>query len=103
MPNIAFKAVEAPALGDIEHEAAIDEGLGLGIDRDGAEAVDGHQEIRSLDVGAVRGRDGERGLIEKEIGKARAVEPILQGALAALPLLDAFKRDLRLRARSAAA
>ena len=53
----------------------------------GADAVDRHQEIRPLDVGAVRGGNGERRLIEIEVGKPRAVEPVLQGALPALPLL----------------
>jgi hypothetical protein len=44
-----------------------------------------------LIVGTVRGRGGERRLVEIEISEARPVEPILQGALAALPLRDATK------------
>jgi hypothetical protein len=76
---------------------SIDERLGLCIESNRAEGVDRYENIWALDVGAVGGWDGERSLIKKEVEQMRAVEPILQGALPALPLRDALQRDFRLR------
>jgi hypothetical protein len=68
MPNVVSKASSRRRLGGIEDEAAVDQGLGPGVDRDRAEALDRHQEAGPLDVGAVHRRLGERRLVEKEIG-----------------------------------
>ena len=45
-------------------------------------------------VGTVVRRDGERRLVEEEVGEMRAVEPVLQGALPTLPLHNALQLSL---------
>src|SRR5262249_28186512 len=93
----ALEAIEAPAFGSVEQQPSIVEALPLGAVRARADAVDRHQKIRPLDVGAVRGGNGERRLIDIEVGEPRAVEPVLQGAFPTLTFLQTVKRWFRTR------
>jgi hypothetical protein len=99
----ALEPVQAPALGSVQHEVAIDKALRFGIHGDRAVAVNGHEKIRPLDVGAVRGGHGERRLIEKQVGDARAIQPVLQRALPALAHLQAPQTKLGTGAPTASA
>ncbi len=86
-----FEGAKGAALVFFKNEMAVDEGFGLGVKGEDAKGVDGHKEVRPLDLGPQRKRDGQRRLVEKKIRQARAVKPILQLALAAPALLDTIK------------